>query len=47
MLHWPDEGLSLEIDGSEGLSHVILFTPDGKSFFCVEPVTHCIDAINL
>ena len=47
LLQWPDGGLSLEIDGSEGLSHVILFTPDGKAFFCVEPVTHCIDAINL
>ncbi|MEO9899601.1 aldose 1-epimerase [Nisaea sp.] len=47
LLHWPKEGLSLEIEGSETLSHCILFTPEDKPFFCVEPVTHCIDAINL
>ncbi len=47
LLHWPEEGLSLEIDGSEALSHCILFTPEDKPFFCMEPVTHCIDAINL
>lgn len=47
LLRWPDEGLSLEIDGSDTITHCILFTPDGKPFFCVEPVTHCIDAINL
>ena len=47
LVHWPGERLSLEIDGSETLSHVILFTPEDRPFFCVEPVTHCIDAINL
>jgi len=47
VLHWQDEGLSLEIEGSETLSHCILFTPEDKPFFCVEPVTHSIDAINL
>ncbi|WP_193170718.1 aldose 1-epimerase [Nisaea nitritireducens] len=47
LVKWRGAGLSLEIDASETLSHVILFTPEGKPFFCVEPVTHCIDAINL
>lgn len=47
LVKWPGAGLRLEIDASETLSHVILFTPEGKPFFCVEPVTHCIDAINL
>ena len=47
LVRWPGQKLSLGISGSEALSHVILFTPEGKPFFCVEPVTHCIDAINL
>lgn len=46
-VRWPAEGLSLEINGSDTLAHAILFTPEGRPFFCVEPVTHCIDAINL
>lgn len=44
---WSDEGLVLEIEAGQTLSHAILFTPHGKPFFCIEPVTHCIDAINL
>jgi aldose 1-epimerase len=47
LVSWPNAGLHLEIDASETLSHVILFTPVGAPFFCFEPVSHSIDAINL
>jgi aldose 1-epimerase len=25
----------------------VIYTPAGKDFFCVEPVSHCTDAVNL
>jgi len=46
-IHWPGEGLALDIDCSAALGHVIIFTPPGADFFCFEPVTHAIDALNL
>ncbi|MEJ8572300.1 aldose 1-epimerase [Microbaculum marinum] len=50
-IDWPgsDRGdarhLSLEASGP--LDFLIVFTPPGASFFCAEPVSHCIDAFNL
>jgi aldose 1-epimerase len=29
------------------LSTLVIFSPPERSFFCVEPVSHCIDAFNL
>lgn len=44
---WPEAGRSLEMTASETLRHCIVHLPEGKDFFCVEPVSHAIDAFNL
>lgn len=43
-LAWPDRTLTLE--ASEIFRHLIVYTPPGQDFFCVEPVSHANDAIN-
>jgi aldose 1-epimerase len=44
---WPEESRGLRLSASGGLRHLVVFTPPGKDFFCVEPVSHCINAVNL
>ena len=43
-LAWPDRTLTIE--ASEIFRHLIVYTPAGQDFFCVEPVSHANDAIN-
>jgi aldose 1-epimerase len=43
---WPERGLALTITGEGPLDHVIVYTPTHNRYFCVEPVTHAIDAEN-
>jgi aldose 1-epimerase len=43
---WPDDGLALAFTAAPPLDHVILFTPLERGFFCLEPVSHAINAIN-
>jgi aldose 1-epimerase len=43
-LTWPDRTLTIE--ASEIFRHLIIYTPRGRDFFCVEPVSHRNDAIN-
>ncbi len=44
---WPEENRGLRITASPEFGHVVIFTPHGKDFFCVEPVSHCVNAVNL
>ncbi len=44
---WPDVGLALTLSAPPPLSHLIVFTPTDRDFFCLEPVSHAIDATNL
>lgn len=44
---WPERGASLSIAADDPLSHLVVYTPAGQPFFCVEPVTHSVDAFNL
>ncbi|MCR9072763.1 MAG: aldose 1-epimerase [Alphaproteobacteria bacterium] len=44
---WPDRGLALTMTGKGPLEHVIVYTPTQRDYFCLEPVTHAIDAANL
>lgn len=44
---WPEENRGLRISASPEFGHVVIFTPPGKDFFCVEPVSHCVNAVNL
>lgn len=43
-LAWPDRTLTIE--ASAIFRHLIVYTPPGQDFFCVEPVSHMNNAIN-
>ena len=45
-LTYPDLGYRVRIEADKELGHVVVFVPDGQSFFCVEPVSHMPDALN-
>ena len=44
---YPSVGVRLLFECDPIFGHVIIYTPAGKSFFAVEPVTHANDAFNL
>ncbi len=44
---WPEAGRHLRMESSPGLRHCIVHLPQGQNYFCVEPVSHAIDAFNL
>lgn len=44
---WPEHGTVLTMTADGPLEHVIVYTPAHRKYFCVEPVTHAIDAANL
>lgn len=46
-LIWPQAGLGLSIIGGANLEHLVVYSPEERDYFCVEPVSHAIDAINL
>ena len=46
-IHWPSSGIRAEIEASAPLRHLILFTPAGKPFFAVEPVSNANNGFNL
>jgi len=37
----------LNIESSKNLKHLIIYTPNKGNFFCIEPVSHSVDAFNL
>jgi len=45
IITYPD--FQIEIDSSRDFSHMVVYTPQKESFFCVEPQTCSTDAINL
>ncbi len=46
LVSWPSIGVGLRITAGAALDHVILFSPAGRDFFCFEPVSHPINALN-
>lgn len=45
---WPERRLALDVEADPPLSTYILYSPSGGAeFFCLEPVTHPVDAHNL
>jgi aldose 1-epimerase len=45
---WEDRALALEVDAQPPLSVYILYSPSAEAgFFCLEPVSHVVDAHNL
>jgi aldose 1-epimerase len=45
-IQWPGRGLALEMTPSDNLGFTVVYVPEGKDFFCVEPVSHMADAVN-
>ncbi len=43
---WPSRGKMLTMKASEPLRHVVFYTPLGRPFFAVEPVSNRNDALN-
>jgi aldose 1-epimerase len=44
---YPTTGVRLDFECDASLRHVILYTPPGRDFFALEPVTHANDALNM
>ena len=47
VIDWPGRGASLTLEADPALAFLVVYTPPGADFFCVEPVSHCTDAVNL
>jgi aldose 1-epimerase len=46
-IYWPEWSAKANISTSSNCQFIVLFNPKNKDFFCLEPVTHCTDAINM
>ena len=46
-IRWPGARVRAVMEASPQLRHVIVYSPEGKSFFAVEPVSHANDGFNL
>ena len=47
MIDWPELGARLVMAAEPPLDFLTVFIPPSLPFFCVEPVSHATDAINL
>ncbi len=45
-IRWPRRNLGMTVTAEPPLSHVVLWTPPRRDYFCVEPVSHLPDAAN-
>jgi aldose 1-epimerase len=46
-IEWPDRNAQLTLTGDDPFRFLVVFTPPGEDFFCVEPVSNTLDAFNL
>jgi aldose 1-epimerase len=44
---WPERSARLRLDANAPLGFLVVYSPAGRDYFCVEPVSHCTDAFNL
>ena len=47
VIRWPEWNASLTLEADAPLDFLIVYTPPGEDYFCVEPVSSCTDAFNL
>ena len=47
MIEDPTRGLRLQMHTTDRSGYVLMFRPEGLPYFCLEPVTHPIDAFHL
>ena len=46
-IEWPEWNARLDISADPIYACLVVYTPAGRDFFCVEPATNCIDGFNL
>ncbi|MBO4519876.1 MAG: aldose 1-epimerase [Alphaproteobacteria bacterium] len=46
-LIWPSRNRKINITAYSDFGHIVIWSPAGQNFFCVEPVTNATDAFNL
>jgi aldose 1-epimerase len=46
VIEWPELGAGLTMTAEAPLGFVVVYTPAGRPYFCVEPVSHMTDAFN-
>ncbi|NJO37523.1 MAG: aldose 1-epimerase [Rhizobiales bacterium] len=46
VMHWPESGLELAIETDPVFGHLVVYVPPGRSFVCVEPVSHVTDGVH-
>jgi aldose 1-epimerase len=47
MIAWPARRLRLDLEASTPFRHLVIYTPPGQRFFCVEPVSHANGQVGL
>ena len=46
VIRWADAPYRVELDADERLAHFLLYVPKDRDFFCLEPVSHAVNAFN-
>lgn len=47
VVEWPERRARLVVTAEAPLDFLMVYTPPGRDYFCLEPVSHAIDAANL
>ena len=47
VLNWPARNLQIKMTASDIFGHLVAYTPAEAPYFCVEPISHVPDAVNL
>lgn len=47
VIEWPEWNSRLRVEADPVYACLVVYTPAGRDFFCVEPATNCIDGFNL
>jgi aldose 1-epimerase len=47
LLRWPEHDIALRIETAAPFDHLVVYVPRDRDFFCIEPVSHANDAVNL
>lgn len=46
-IRWPRAGVTLTLEATEPLRHLVLYSPEGEDFFAIEPVSNATNGFNL
>ncbi len=47
LIEWPEWDAALEMTADHPLDFLVIYTPPGEDYFCVEPVSNSTDAFNM